>query len=123
MTKSDVGWPTWMGVVVDDMEAQRQFYRDGLGFRETGSGEGWRHFDVEGNLFELLQREPVPQYDRIRYQVGFTVQDIHVARRQLIQRGAEPITGIEGESDSRNAWAYFRDPEGNVFEITQWLDR
>jgi catechol-2,3-dioxygenase len=38
------------------------------------------------------------------------------ARAGLIRASVEPLTEIEGE-DSR--WAYFRDPEGNGFEITQ----
>jgi len=49
--------------------------------------------------------------------VGFAVDDIERASAELIRRGVEPITDIiEGEGSS---WAYFRDPEGNVFEITQ----
>jgi hypothetical protein len=51
------------------------------------------------------------------------VKDIHSARSELIAAGAEPISEVDGEHDSPNAWCYFRDPEGNVFEITQWLDR
>jgi len=54
--------------------------------------------------------------------VGFTVDDIHGARDRLVARGAEPITEIEGGPGTPNLWCYFRDPEGNVFEITQWLD-
>jgi extradiol dioxygenase family protein len=121
--ENGLGWPTWVGVVCDDLDAQRRFYADTIGLQETGSGDGWVHFDIEGNLFELIQRESLPQYDTRRYQVGFTVKDIHTARRELIAAGAEPISDVDGEEKSPNAWCYFRDPEGNVFEITQWLDR
>lgn len=120
----ELGWPTWIGVVCDDLEKQRRFYRDMLGFREVGGSEGWVHLAVPGGgLFELIQRDPSPQYEATRYQVGFTVDDIRQAREQLIHRGVEPISEIEGEeAGSSNLWCYFRDPEGNVFEITQWLD-
>jgi predicted enzyme related to lactoylglutathione lyase len=75
-------------------------------------------------MFELIQRDALPQYDDKRYQVGFTVEDIHAARAELISRGAAPLTEIEPtEPGSHNLWCYFRDSEGNVFEITQWLDR
>jgi catechol 2,3-dioxygenase-like lactoylglutathione lyase family enzyme len=119
----ELGWPTWIGVVVDDLERQRRFYRDALGFRETGSSEGWVHMEFpSGGLFELIQRAPSRQYEATRYQVGFAVQDLHATREELIRRGVEPISEIDGlESGSRNVWCYFRDPEGNVFEITQWL--
>jgi catechol 2,3-dioxygenase-like lactoylglutathione lyase family enzyme len=93
----ELGWPTWIGVVVDDLEKQRRFYRDALGFRETGSSEGWVHLEFPGDgLFELVQRAPSPQYDAKRYQVGFTVQDLQATREELIRRGVEPISEIEG---------------------------
>jgi catechol 2,3-dioxygenase-like lactoylglutathione lyase family enzyme len=120
----DVAWPTWIGVVVDDLEEQRHFYRDKLGFRETGSSLDWAHFQVPGGgLFELIRRDPSPQHDGKRFQVGFTVEDIHAVREELVRRGVEPISNIEGGegAGSLNMWCYFRDPEGNVFEITQWL--
>ena len=121
--KSGLGWPTWIGVVCDDLDAQRRFYAETMGLQETGTGPGWVHFEIEGNLFELIKRESLPQYERPRYQVGFTVGDIYSARRELIAAGAEPISDVDGEEGSPNAWCYFRDPEGNVFEITQWLHR
>jgi predicted enzyme related to lactoylglutathione lyase len=74
----------------------------------------------EGRTFELLQRSELPQYDGVRFQVGFAVEDIEEARAELLQAGVEQITEIEGE-ESR--WAYFRDPEGNVFEVTQRFRR
>ncbi|HSL67318.1 MAG TPA: VOC family protein [Actinomycetota bacterium] len=109
--------------MTDDLERQRVFYRDTLGFRETDGSESWVHFEFRGGgLFELIQRDPSPQYDIGRYQVGFTVKDIRAAREELVGRGSEPISEIEGEeSGSSNMWCYFRDAEANVFELTQWL--
>ena len=114
-------WPTWIGVVADDLEGQAAFYRDVLGLPETERGEGWVQFDLDGGLFEVIQRSAEPQYGSRRTQVGFTVDDIEGARAALIAAGVEPLTEIEGDDDTDNRWAYFRDPEGNVFEITQWL--
>jgi catechol-2,3-dioxygenase len=117
-------WPTWIGVVVEDLEQQREFYRDKLGFRETGGSEDRIHLEVPGGgLFELIRRDPSPQYNATRFQVGFTVEDIGAAREELIRRGVEPISELEGEeSGSANMWCYFRDSEGNVFEVTQWIE-
>ncbi len=117
-----LGWPTWIGVVADDFESQRQFYSEVLGLRETASGDGWVNFEVDGHAFEVIQRDAQPQYERRRYQAGFTVDDIESARDELVASGVEQISGIEGGPESANRWCYFRDPEGNVFEITQWLD-
>ncbi len=113
-----LAWPSWIGVVVDDLEGQRRFWGDLLGLPEAGSGPDYVEFDLgEGRMFELLRRSEVPEYDRPRFQVGFAVEDIERAREEMIGRGVEPITEIaRGEG---SAWAYFRDPEGNLFEITQ----
>ena len=123
MNDSTLRWPTWIGVVCDDLEAQHRFYRDALGFREAGGSGDWIHLEVPGGgLFELIRRDPSPQYEARRYQVGFTVEDIRQARRELVERGVEVISEIEGGPPNSNSWCYFRDPEGNIFELTQWHD-
>jgi catechol 2,3-dioxygenase-like lactoylglutathione lyase family enzyme len=110
-----LGWPTWVGVVVDDMERMAAFY-EALGVPRSAAGRGWIQLDLEGRTLEILQRSSLPQYDERRFQVGFDVPDIEAAREALIAAGAEPISDTLGGD---NPWAYFRDPEGNVFEITQ----
>src|SRR5207247_2452341 len=118
---AELKWPNWLGVVVDDLEVQRRFYRDCLGFTEIGAGDGWVHFDMGfPNIFELLQRTPdEPEYDRVRFQPGFAVEDIEAARAALIERGVEAISEIDGGPESNGYWCYFRDAEGNVFEISE----
>ena len=117
MTEAKLGFPKWIGVVCADLEAQRRFYHDVLGLREADQGEGWIQFDLEsGTTFELVAQSADPEYDQRRYQVGFVVEDIRAARAELLSRGAEPVTGILGNA---SYWAGFRDPEGNVFEITE----
>lgn len=119
---SDLKWPNWIGLVVEDLQVQRRFYRDLLGLTELGAGEGWVHFDMEfPNILELLQRSNDPEYNRPRYQPGFAVEDIHEARERLIGAGVEAITEIDGGPEAQGYWCYFRDPEGNVFELSQRL--
>jgi catechol 2,3-dioxygenase-like lactoylglutathione lyase family enzyme len=122
MAKPQIKWPNWIGVVVDDMESQRRFYRDALGLKELGAGDGWVHFDMGfPNILELLQRSDEPEYDRPRYQVGFATDDIHTARDALLARGVEPVTELDGGPEAQGYWCYFRDAEGNVFELSQRL--
>ena len=115
----NLGFPSWVGVVCEDLEGQRRFYEDIVGMRVVGEGEDWIHFDLgTGADFELLRRSAEPQYDGVRYQVGFAVDDIEATRLELIARGVTPISEINGvKGDGR--WAYFKDPEGNVFEIKE----
>jgi catechol 2,3-dioxygenase-like lactoylglutathione lyase family enzyme len=120
MTHPVLRFPRWIGVVCSDLQAQRRFYCDTLGLREIASGEDWLQLDLgSGVTFELLARSAAPQYDRPRYQVGFDVGDIVALRDELIARGVQPITAVIESSDGASRWAYFRDLEGNVFEITQ----
>ena len=114
-----LGWPIWIGVVSEDLEAQRRFYRDVLGFRELEAGDGWVQFELDRGMVELLAKSEEPQYRERRVQVGFEVDDIRETVAALESRGVERISEIEGGPDSGQLWCYFRDPEGNVFELAQ----
>jgi len=111
-------WPTWVGIVVEDLERQRRFWTGLLNVPEDHSGADFAAFEMgHGRSFELIRRSTEPEYDGRRFQVGFEVADIEIARAALIRRGIEPIGGIH--PDGGSPWAYFRDAEGNVFEIKQ----
>lgn len=69
-------WPVWIGIVCDDLESQRHFYRDVLGLKELKSGEDFAWFDFDGKLLELLAKSTLPQYDRRRVSFAFEVDDI-----------------------------------------------
>ena len=116
-----VGWPNWIGVVAEDVEKQRAFYRDVLGFREIDQGEGWVWLDLGWPvLFEILSLDPsLPQYDGRRYQVGLATGEIDRTFENLRARGVEVVTKPQGGEGSASQWAYFRDVEGNMFEISQ----
>jgi catechol 2,3-dioxygenase-like lactoylglutathione lyase family enzyme len=110
-------FPRWIGVVCADLEAQRHFYHDILGLREADRGEDWIQFDMgPGVTFEIIAQSSDAEYDQPRYQVGFAVEDIQSAREELLSRGVQVVSDIKG---SNSYWAYFRDPEGNVFEVTE----
>jgi catechol 2,3-dioxygenase-like lactoylglutathione lyase family enzyme len=117
MTETRLGFPKWIGVVCANLDGQRRFYRDVLALREADAGEDWVQFDLgAGVTFEVVAQSADPEYDQPRYQIGFVVDDIRAAREDLLARGVEPVTDIKGKL---SYWAYFRDPEGNVFEITE----
>jgi catechol 2,3-dioxygenase-like lactoylglutathione lyase family enzyme len=112
-------WPIWIGVVCDDLEKQRHFYRETLRLSELKAGDGWVWFDFGGRLLELLARAPLPQYDQRRVTFAFEVEDIHAARAELVRRGVEPVTEVEGGPESLQYWTYFKDAEDNLFELVQ----
>ena len=114
-------WPSWIGVVAADLQAQRHFYGAVLGLDEVDSGADWVQYDLgEGRMFEIVAVDPTsPEYDRPRVQTGFDVDDINSARAGLVEAGVEAITEVHDAAAPSRDWAYFRDPEGNVFEIKQ----
>ena len=115
----NLGFPVWVGVVCEDLESQSRFYGDVLGMRTVREGNGFVAYEVEpSGEFELIQRSTEPEYDGVRYQVGFAVDDIEATRDELIARGVTPISEING-SKGEGRWAYFKDPEGNVFELKE----
>jgi catechol 2,3-dioxygenase-like lactoylglutathione lyase family enzyme len=112
-----LGWPTWIGVVVEDLEEQGRFWAGLLGVEADHSGEDFISFKLQdGRWFELIERSDDPEYDELRFQVGFAVDDIAAVYDDLLARGIEAITPIYGETEP---WAYFRDLEGHVFAIKQ----
>lgn len=115
-----LGWPCWIGIVADDLDRQRRFYRDVLGFIELDDGPGWVQFDFgDGRLVEVIQRSDEAQYDDVRCQVGYEVADIAGVRDALIAKGVEAISGLLGDAAAGGRWCYFRDSEGNVFELKE----
>ena len=52
--------------------------------------------------------------------VGFQVDDIEKARRELAENGILLIGDIKHGSDG-SAWQHFRGPDGNIYEITSTL--
>ena len=115
-----LGFPCWIGVVAQDFDVQRRFYRDVLGLTELAGGPGWVQFDLgDAGVLEVLQRTGEPEFEKACYQVGYAVADIESARRQLVARGAQQVTEIRGDPYTEGRWCYFRDAEGNLFEIEE----
>ena len=73
MGEVKLGWPVWIGVVSDDLEGQRRFYRDVLGLKELGAGDDWVQFDLDGRMLELLARSEEPQYRQRRIRSSMNI--------------------------------------------------
>ncbi len=110
----------WLGVFVKNFQAQRRFYRDVLGMKELKAGDGWAHFKLgTSTMLELMLVSPEPPHQRKGFRPGFQVKDIKAARRELIERGAEPGSGIKGGKKAGGFWCSFKDADDNYFEIKQ----
>jgi extradiol dioxygenase family protein len=53
------GWPNWLGLVVEDLEAARRFYGEVLGVEAMDAGDHWVQFDMgEQRIFECYGATP-----------------------------------------------------------------
>jgi catechol 2,3-dioxygenase-like lactoylglutathione lyase family enzyme len=132
-------------VPVSDLERARTFYRDGLGFHEdfdTAFGDDVRMVQLtppgSGCSIGLLEgMAPGPDDDPMPpgslNGVHVVVPDVEAARSRLIERGVEVSEVLEvvhgpggsvyrpvaGEPEGWNAYAFFRDPDGNGWVLQQ----
>ncbi len=116
-------------LVVSDVARARAWYRDVLGAEETGAYEGSVVFRLLGSWLLVVEGggptedkptttfAPPPDPDTISTELIFGVPDCLAAYETLKARGADflapPVT---------YAWeirAFFRDPDGHLFEITE----
>ena len=116
-------------LVVSDLARARVWYRDVLGAEETGAYDGSVVFKLLGSWLLVVEGggatedkptttfAPPPDPDTISTELIFGVPDCLAAYETLKARGADflapPVT---------YAWeirAFFRDPDGHLFEITE----
>ena len=80
--------------------------------------KGFVQFELpSGQLFEVFASES--RYYQFHHcpVVGFQVEDVRAARQELESKGIEFMTEVFG--DEKEAWAYFRGPDGYLYEIWQ----
>ena len=57
----NLNWPSWIGVVANDLDRQRRLYRDVPGFAEIVDGAGWVQFDLVTNGISGIDRSSGPR--------------------------------------------------------------
>ena len=108
---------SWMGIRVSDLEAARSFFET-LGLEH-------RHSEGEMIAFGAKNGDTVEAFgpgdeDHRHFDsgpvVGFEVEDVEAARRELESAGFEFAGPIERGGGMR--WTHFRGPDGMLFELT-----
>ena len=137
------------GIVVRDLESQIRFYSRVFGLeletritrREpfienvTGLERPALEVAILGNedrrsSIELLKYVSHPDHSPVRAanamncsHVMFAVDDIDLARREVIDAGGRPFSGPQSPPDGSKSIFYFRDPEGTILEFVQYHDQ
>ena len=109
---------TWAGVRTADLKSAAHFFSNVLGLSPIHQGKGLVQFEMpSGQLFEVFGSESRYYPLHASPVLAFQVEDVRAARKELEQRGVEFATDVEG--DESEAWAYFRGPDGYLYEIWQ----
>ncbi len=114
-------------LITADAEKAASFYRDVLGFRLMNEDEFALVFDAYGTMLRVNKgRDFKPAQGTV---LGWEVEDIHAAIRELAPRGVhfEQFDLPFMKQDEFGVWtppngdrvAWFRDPDGNVLSISQ----
>ncbi len=109
---------TWVGVRAADLNSAARFFADVLGLRVINEGKGLVQFELpSGQLFEVFGSESRYYQLHTCPVVGFQVENVREAKKELERQGTEFITDVFG--DHSEAWAYFRGSDGYLYEIWQ----
>jgi catechol 2,3-dioxygenase-like lactoylglutathione lyase family enzyme len=109
---------TWAGVRTSDLESAARFFSDVLGLSLIHQGKDLVQFETpSGQLFEVFGSESRYYQLHTCPVLGFQVENVREARKELESRGVEFVTEVQG--DESEAWAYFRGPDGYLYELWQ----
>ena len=109
---------SWIGTRTDRFDDMVSFVERVLGLPTTEREPGRAAFELDdGSLFEVFAPEHHGGgHPPSGVVAGFEVDDVASARRELAAAGVE-VSELRAASAWR--WAYFRAPDGNLYEITQ----
>jgi len=124
--------PDYVILIVDDLDLALRFYTDVLGLRLGHRSGDYAQFDTGATRLGLYTRDAMaktlglslrpPAQDAPGFEIGFKVPDVDAAFKELVERGALPVTPPTDRPWGQRT-AYVRDPDGHLFELAQDLGR
>ncbi|AYY14265.1 VOC family protein [Actinobacteria bacterium YIM 96077] len=120
-----VGYVIWF---VASLERSVAFYRDVLGLEVRLEGDGYVEFTMENVKFSLFDRAKLPELigrpggQPPCGEIAFVVDDVDGEAARLSEAGAQVLSGpVDRPWGQRTL--HIADPDGNVVELAQNLDR
>jgi catechol 2,3-dioxygenase-like lactoylglutathione lyase family enzyme len=118
---------------VNDLETSKAFYRDKLGLKVRMEADGFAELEFENTTIGLLSipaaqgllsKDLVSTGRRQNASGQFAafVDDVHSVCSQLKERGVRFIKDPADQPWGQRT-ANFQDPDGNIWEISQWLKK
>ncbi len=111
-------------LLVANLEKSLTFYRDMLGLVVNSTDDGYVDFKLGDTLLAIFQKDKATiMFSKEHIGTGggcviaFPVADIKKTCRELRQKGIEIFEGPKTMPWGQTV-AYFKDPDGNILEIT-----
>lgn len=110
-------------LLVNDYERSLSFYKN-LGFEVNSQDSKYADFKLGETLFAIFQKnEAIAMFPLKHMTTGggsvlaFPVEDVAKTCKELTQKGIEIFEGPKTMAWGQTV-AYFKDPDGNILEIT-----
>jgi catechol 2,3-dioxygenase-like lactoylglutathione lyase family enzyme len=122
------GEPQGIGVtmIVSDLDRSLRFYRDLLGFTQVERGSRSAVLDYGAGRLLLRRGDNVSQQDTPVVHLNVAVPNVDAAYKELTAKDVTFLhqPRIANRGDRMDMWAAaFKDPDGHVITLTQWLER
>jgi len=111
-------------LLVDDFEKSLSFYKDTLGLKINSQESKFADFKLEGTSLEIFQKdEATAMFPKENMKqgggnlIGFQVDDVEKACKSLEAKGVKIFEGPK-TTDWGETVAYFKDPDGHIWEIS-----
>lgn len=113
-------------LLVEDFEKSLRFYKDTLGLKvKSQEGNQFAGFDLEGTEMAIFQKDGATAMFPKKFMgsgggvnIGFQVEDINRACEELKSRGIQIFEGPKTTPWGQKV-AYFQDPDGNIWEVSE----
>jgi len=106
----------WLGTRTERFDEMVAFAEDVLGLERKRGEDGLAAFELaDGDTFEVFDPQHPGGGHPDGVAGGFLVDDADAAVAELRAAGVE-VTQVDSAGDYR--WAYFRAPDGNLYEVT-----
>jgi lactoylglutathione lyase len=116
---------------VEDLERAKAFYRDKVGLKLKSEDQGFAEFSLDNTTVALLDiptAQSMVIKDSIaatrpsgaRFQVAVYVDNVNAIYEEFKKRGVKFIKAPTDQPWGQRT-ANFEDPDGNLWEISQWL--
>ncbi len=120
-----------IALIVLDLKKAIDFYQNKLGLKLKTNEEGFADFETEGATLALLEKkvaEDLAGKGKVSADANLprpailgwdAVEDVNALYKELKEKGVEFTVEPKTMSWGQRV-AYFSDPDGNLWEISQW---